>query len=185
MLRLFDIFLSGSAIILLMPLIFITTILLYFENKNPIFIQTRIGQNKKPFLLIKFRTMSLKTPNVGSHLVDPSYITKIGLILRKTKIDELPQLWNVLCGEMSLVGPRPCLPNQYELIIERQKRNIFKIKPGITGLAQINNIDMSNPVLLAETDAKMIKNLNLTNYIKYIFFTILGKGCGDQIKKKV
>jgi len=184
MLRVFDIFFSSFGIILLMPILLLITLIVYFETKHPIFTQTRLGRNKKSFILIKFRTMKINTPNKGSHLIDSSYITKTGSFLRVTKIDELPQLWNVLCGEMSIVGPRPCLPNQYELIIERQKRRVFDIRPGITGLAQIKTIDMATPKLLARTDAVMIKNLNLRNYFKYIFFTVLGKGFGDQIEKR-
>jgi lipopolysaccharide/colanic/teichoic acid biosynthesis glycosyltransferase len=92
--------------------------------------------------------------------------------LRKFKIDELPQLWNVLIGDMSLVGPRPCLPNQKRLIIERKKRGIYKVKPGITGLAQVFGINMSGPVLLAKTDLKMIKQMNLFYYFYYIFKTV-------------
>ncbi|MFZ1569048.1 MAG: sugar transferase [Thiolinea sp.] len=101
----------------------------------------------------------------------------------RTKLDELPQLWNVLKGEMSRVGPRPCLPTQTELIDEREKSQVFKLRPGITGLAQINNIDMSTPELLAETDAKMLQNLSLLNYFSYISQTLLGKGQGDKIRR--
>jgi lipopolysaccharide/colanic/teichoic acid biosynthesis glycosyltransferase len=99
-------------------------------------------------------------------------------------LDELPQLWNVLVGDMSLVGPRPNLFNQTELIEERQKRGVYGIRPGITGLAQINKIDMSTPQLLAETDARMIAQLNVWNYFKYIFLTVFGKGFGDRVVQK-
>ena len=104
--------------------------------------------------------------------------------MRKSKLDELPQLWNVLRLEMSLVGPRPCLPEQHDLISEREKRGVFEVRPGITGLAQVNNIDMSTPALLAKTDAQMIETLNLRNYFKYMFLTISGKGFGDKIKSQ-
>jgi len=96
-------------------------------------------------------------------------------------LDELPQLWNVLKGDMSLVGPRPCLPNQLELITERERRGVFTVRPGITGLAQVNEIDMSTPELLAETDEQMIETLNFKNYFSYILQTVLGKGRGDRI----
>jgi lipopolysaccharide/colanic/teichoic acid biosynthesis glycosyltransferase len=126
-------------------------------------------------------------PNVASvatHLADPDAVTKIGTALRKTKLDELPQLWNVLLGDMSLVGPRPCLFNQSELISERSKRNVFDMRPGITGLAQIQGIDMSTPVLLAEVDEQLLANLTVNTYFKYIFSTFFGAGYGDRIKPK-
>ena len=111
-------------------------------------------------------------------------ITPFGSFLRKSKLDELPQLWNVFVGDMSLVGPRPNLFNQEELIEERDSRGVYSVRPGITGLAQINKIDMSTPQLLAETDAKMIQELNTLGYFKYILLTVFGKGFGDRIVKE-
>ena len=131
---------------------------------------------------MKFRTMRPDTISVASHLADASAVTPFGRFLRQTKLDELPQLWNVLKGEMSLVGPRPCLFNPQHLTQERAKRGVYKARPGITGLAQINGIDMSTPKLLAQTDAKMLETLNLRHYFRYIFLTIIGKGSGDCIK---
>jgi lipopolysaccharide/colanic/teichoic acid biosynthesis glycosyltransferase len=116
-------------------------------------------------------------------LVQVSAITKWGWFLRKSKLDELPQLFNVLKGDMSFVGPRPNLFNQLELIEERAKRGLYSVRPGITGLAQINKIDMSTPQLLAETDAKMIDHLNVWYYFKYIFLTVFGKGFGDRVRQ--
>ena len=109
-------------------------------------------------------------------------MTRVGAFLRFTSLDELPQLWNVFVGDMSLVGPRPNLFNQEELINERDSLGVYTVRPGITGLAQINKIDMSTPQLLAETDAKMIQELNTLGYFKFIFLTIFGKGFGDRIK---
>ena len=161
MLRIIDIFLASLAIIIFLPLITFIYFLIYFENKSPIFRQTRIGKNMTKFTLIKFRTMNIGTESLATHLIDNSKITILGSILRKTKLDELPQLWNVLKGDMSLVGPRPCLPSQSELINIRKKYQLYKYLPGITGLAQINGIDMSDPLLLANTDYRMMNNLNL------------------------
>jgi lipopolysaccharide/colanic/teichoic acid biosynthesis glycosyltransferase len=127
--------------------------------------------------------MHLNTESVATHLIDTNSVTKWGSFLRKSKLDELPQLFNVLIGDMSFVGPRPNLFNQTELIAERDKRGIYLRRPGITGLAQINKIDMSTPQLLAETDLKMIDQLNLLLYFKYIFLTLLGKGLGDRVLK--
>jgi lipopolysaccharide/colanic/teichoic acid biosynthesis glycosyltransferase len=117
--------------------------------------------------------MKIGTLSAGTHLVNPSNITYLGHFFRKFKIDELPQLWNVLIGDMSFVGPRPCLPNQRRLINERKKRGIFKVRPGITGLSQINNITMARPRLLAKTDLRMIKKMNLFFYFYYILITFL------------
>jgi lipopolysaccharide/colanic/teichoic acid biosynthesis glycosyltransferase len=103
-------------------------------------------------------------------------------LLRRTKLDELPQLWNVLTGDMSLVGPRPCLLSQHELIAAREARGVFAARPGITGLAQISEIDMSTPELLAETDARMLARLTGREYFRYLFATVLGKGSGDRIR---
>jgi lipopolysaccharide/colanic/teichoic acid biosynthesis glycosyltransferase len=128
--------------------------------------------------------MHLATPSVGTHLADAAAITRLGHFLRRTKLDELPQLWNVFKGEMSLVGPRPCLPNQKDLIAELSARNIFSTRPGITGLAQIQGIDMSTPKLLAETDAKMIESLSLGDYFFYIWKTVIGSGFGDRVRQK-
>ena len=153
-----------------------------FDEGTPIFLQERVGRNQKPFTLLKFRTMRPDTASVASHLADASAITPLGAVLRRTKLDELPQLWNVLRGEMSLVGPRPCLFNQTELIRERASLEVFNARPGITGLAQVNKIDMSVPKLLAETDARMLKELTVSTYFKYIFMTVGGKGAGDVVK---
>lgn len=127
--------------------------------------------------------MHLNTPEIPSHEISINQITKTGTFLRRTKIDELPQLWNVLRGEMSIVGPRPCLPTQAKLIEARSKHKVFAAKPGITGLAQINGIDMSDPKLLVTYEQRLIANLNFTNYIRYIALTLIGKGYGDKIKK--
>lgn len=127
--------------------------------------------------------MSVDTKSVATHLASSASITPLGGFLRKTKLDELPQLINVLFGQMSLVGPRPNLPNQEELIQERQALGVYQVRPGITGLGQVNEIDMSTPALLAQTDAEMIRTLNIVHYFKYILMTVTGKGSGDRIKQ--
>ena len=185
MIRILDFFLAAIGLVLLFPLILLVMILGWFYTRSPLFRQERVGLGKQSFVLVKFRTMRPDTASVASHLADVSAITPLGQFLRRTKLDELPQLWNVLKGEMSLVGPRPCLFNQQELIIERDKRGVYKARPGITGLAQIQDIDMSTPELLAKTDAQMLKTLNLCNYFRYIFLTILGKGSGDRVRTKL
>ena len=171
--RMFDIIFSLFFLFLFIPLLFFILLLFLLEIKYPFFFQKRVGLNLKIFTLIKLRTMKIGTLSAGTHLIDKSNITRFGHFLRKFKLDELPQLLNVLIGHMSLVGPRPCLSNQKRLIIERKKRGIYKVKPGITGLAQVSGINMSRPVLLAKTDLKMIKQMNLFYYFYYIFKTVL------------
>lgn len=184
MIRLFDLLFSLVGLFLGSPVLFVIYVIGLFDTGSPLFLQERVGRNQKPFILVKFRTMRPDTVSVASHLADASAITAFGVFLRRSKLDELPQLWNVLKGEMSLVGPRPCLFNQVELINERAARAVFDLRPGITGLAQVSNIDMSTPKLLAETDAHMLKSIDLGSYFKYIFMTIAGKGAGDRVKKK-
>ena len=172
MIRIFDLLFSFLGIIILSPLLILLLIIGWLENGSPLFTQPRIGKNQKQFILIKFRTMPIKTLSVATHLIKDTIISPYGNFLRRSKLDEIPQLYNVLKGDMSLVGPRPCLLNQKRLILERSKRDVFKVKPGITGLAQITGINMKHPKLLAQTDQKMIKKLNLLYYFYYILKTI-------------
>jgi O-antigen biosynthesis protein WbqP len=172
MIRLLDFLFSLFGIFILSPLIILLLIVGLFDNSSPLFKQIRVGIHQKPFILIKFRTMPLATKSAATHLVKNLKLSLFNSFLRKTKLDEIPQLWNVLRGEMSLVGPRPCLFNQEKLIKERKKRGVFKIRPGITGLAQIKGITMKNPTLLAKTDLEMIKQINIFNYFYYIVLTI-------------
>ncbi len=181
--RVFDITFSLCGIIGLSPFFIILYIAGLFDTGKPLFIQERLGKNKKMFRLIKFRTMHCGTASLGTHEVSANAVTKWGAFLRKSKLDELPQLWNVLWGQMSLVGPRPCLKVQDTLTKEREKYQVFAVRPGITGLAQINEIDMSTPSLLAEIDAKMIATYSIKKYFIYILQTIMGKGFGDRIRK--
>ncbi|HAS6102173.1 TPA: sugar transferase [Vibrio vulnificus] len=183
MFRLLDFLAAFFGLLFLWPILVVVTVIGLFDTGSPIFVQERVGRNRKPFKLVKFRTMSVDTQSVASHLASTSSITKLGAFLRKTKIDELPQLINVLKGEMSLVGPRPNLFNQEELIKERDALGVYNVLPGITGLAQVQNIDMSTPQLLAKTDREMIDTLTIKNYFKYIIMTVTGSGSGDAVKK--
>ena len=172
MIRFFDFIFSLIGLIFLSPLLVLIFLLSLFDKGSTLFIQKRVGYNLKSFSLIKFRTMPVGVRSVGTHLVKNIKLSSFGFFLRKTKIYELPQLLNVFLGDMSLVGPRPCLFNQRKLISERKKRGVFKVRPGITGLAQISGINMETPTLLAEIDQKMIKSMSLYKYFYYIFKTI-------------
>ena len=182
MFRFFDFTFALLGLIFAFPVLLAIYVLGLFDTGSPLFRQERVGRHQKPFVLVKFRTMKIDTESVASHLASSASITRMGAFLRKTKLDELPQLWNVLKGEMSLVGPRPGLFNQQELTTERAQRGVFDVRPGITGLAQLSDIDMSTPKLLAETDQRMIRELTLAHYFKYILMTVLGKGAGDRVR---
>jgi O-antigen biosynthesis protein WbqP len=171
MIRLFDLLFSFLGLIILLPVLIVLWIIGIFENGSPLFKQKRVGHNQKVFVLFKFRTMHKDTKSVPTHLVNKLMVTKFGSFLRRTKLDELPQLFNVLIGDMSFVGPRPCLITQKKLINQRKKKGVFKRKPGITGLAQVLGITMKNPILLAKTDLKLIRQLNLYYYFYYIVIT--------------
>jgi lipopolysaccharide/colanic/teichoic acid biosynthesis glycosyltransferase len=177
-----DVVLAATGLTVFSPLLLVLYVIGLWDTGSPMFRQVRVGRAQHPFTIVKFRTMRPDTASVATHLADVSAITPFGRFLRRTKLDEFPQLWNVLKGEMSLVGPRPCLFNQEELISERVARGVFEIRPGITGLAQVQGIDMFTPRLLAETDAQMIKTLSIFHYFKYILLTVLGKGAGDRVK---
>ena len=181
--RFYDLVISISLAISLSPILLLIYIICFFESGKPFFIQKRVGKNKKLFNLIKFRTMHIDTPSVASHLVDEKLITPFGKVIRFLKMDELPQLLNVVRGEMSLVGPRPCLPVQTELVKQRQIYNVFSVKPGITGLAQIEGIDMKDPEKLAKIDNHMIASFHQIKYFKYLLLTFYGRGFGDRIKR--
>tara|TARA_B100000242_G_C43050484_1_gene490767 strand:- start:1862 stop:2443 length:582 start_codon:yes stop_codon:yes gene_type:complete len=180
--RFYDLTISILIAVIFSPIILIIFFICSFDSGSPLFIQKRIGKNKKPFNLIKFRTMKVNTPSVATHLVNTQLITRFGRIIRFLKLDEFPQIINVIRGEMSLVGPRPCLSNQLDLIKYRDDLNIFSVRPGLTGLAQIKGVDMSNPKKLAKIDREMITSFNQINYFKYLLFTFFGKGIGDNLK---
>lgn len=183
-LRMLDVVLAGFGILLLWPIFIVLCVIGWLDTRSPLYRQERVGRNQQPFVLIKFRTMRVGTKSVASHLADKNAITPLGMMLRRTKLDELPQLWNVLLGDMSMVGPRPGLFNQHELTHARNVNGVYEVRPGITGLAQVYGINMSTPELLAKTDARMLQNMCVRNYIRYILLTILGKGAGDAVIKE-
>lgn len=184
LLRFLDFSLAVMGLLVLWPVLFLIYVIGLLDTGEPLLRQERVGRNLRPFVLVKFRTMRLGTACVASHLASSAAITPIGAVLRRTKLDELPQLWNVLWGDMSLVGPRPGLFIQQELIQARTAHGVYLARPGITGLAQVNGIDMSTPEFLAQTDARMLKELNALAYFKYILLTIAGKGAGDRVNLK-
>lgn len=149
-------------------------------RESPFFIQTRIGIKQEPFTLYKLRTMPKSTQNIPTHEMSSEKIPIVGRIMRAIKVDELPQLINVLKGEMSIVGPRPCLPTQNELIAQRYNRGVYSVLPGITGLAQVLGIDMSDPAALSEADQRYVDDRTIWLDIKLIIQTLLGSGSGDR-----
>lgn len=181
--RFFDYCFALIGLVCLSPVFVIVYVIGKCDTGQPIFRQERVGKDKKPFILVKFRTMPVNTASVATHLVDANAVTKLGGFLRKTKLDELPQLLNVLKGEMSLVGPRPCLFNQVELLDEREKQGVLGELPGVTGLGQINGVDMSTPVQLAQLEREMVDTFSVKAYFAYILQTAIGRGAGDRIKK--
>lgn len=179
--RFFDILIALTGIcIIAAPLVIYVSIGVLFRL-SPLFFQQRIGRGSIPFLLVKLRTMKVGVAQRGTHLSEINDVTKFGAIIRQVKIDELPQLFNVLVGQMSIVGYRPCLPTQKEVIDAREPFGIHDVKPGITGLAQINGIDMSIPKTLAEFDHQLLKNLSVKSYFTIIVKTITGRGMGDSV----
>lgn len=177
--------LIGSVTLLIIVLFFLPIIasLIKLDTPGPvIFKQQRIGQNGKPFECLKFRTMKAETPNVGTHEVTKSSVTRVGKFLRVTKLDEIPQLWNVIRNDMSLIGPRPCLLTQTRLIEKRTNYGVIQLKPGITGLSQVNKIDMSCADKLARSDLRYLALQSLMLDLQITFQTIAGRGNGDRIK---
>jgi len=155
-------FICLIGLIAITPILVICCLLIFKEDGWPIFfIQNRVGQNKKIFKIVKLRTLKNETPNTGTHELKDEYRLRIGAFIRKIKLDEFPQLLNVIKGDINLVGPRPGLPNQVILLNKRSDREIFKIKPGITGLAQVMGYDMSSPEKLSAVDEIYLNNQSL------------------------
>lgn len=161
----------------------VAALLIWLDDRaNPFFVQRRLGRDERPFRLIKLRTMRVGTGDRPSHEAGRKSITRVGALLRRTKLDELPQLWNVLCGEMSFVGPRPGLPSQIELADSRRRHGVHHILPGITGVSQVRGLDMSTPEHLAETDALYLRDWSLKRDLQLLMRTALGGGRGDAVR---
>jgi len=175
--RLIDIVLSLIGLILLSPIFIILIIAIKLDSKGPVlFKQKRVGINKTHFNILKFRTMKMDTPkDTPTHLLeDPNqYITRVGKFLRKTSLDELPQIWNIFNGQMSIIGPRPALWNQYDLIAERDKYGANNVPPGLTGWAQINGRDELSIEVKAKLDGEYVDNIGLVMDIRCFFATIV------------
>jgi len=148
------------------------------------FVQERVGAGERRFPLVKLRTMALGTPERGTHEVTRASVTPVGALLRRSKLDELPQAWNVLRGQLSVVGPRPCLPGQTELVAARRARGIFDVRPGITGLAQVHGVDMSDPERLAEWDHRYLHTRSILLDLRILRATLMGRGFGDPVDRE-
>ena len=167
--RLIRDFICIIGLFVILPFLFIAAIAIIIEDGMPVlFIQERIGKNKTIFKIIKMRTLKIDTPNIGTHQLDNEHMLKCGTLIRKIKLDEFPQLINVLKGDINLIGPRPGLVSQINLTENRDAKDIYSIKPGITGLSQVLGYDMSDPIKLAEVDKLYIENKSI-----YMDFLIL------------
>lgn len=174
---------SAVALLFLFPLLLPVLLAVRLESSGPgFFRQVRVGRHRRPFICYKVRTMALGTPEAGTHEVAASAVTRVGRFLRTTKLDELPQLWNVARGEMAFIGPRPCLPSQVELVAARDRLGVFEVLPGITGLGQVRGIDMSDPDRLARCDAEYVGARNLRLDLSILWATFRGAGGGDRVK---
>lgn len=182
--RAFDLTLALLLCVPMFVIVLISAIPAWVECRaSPFFVQSRVGRGRRSFQMIKLRTMYPETAHRASHEISAAQITRTGRFFRRTKIDELPQIWNVLRGDMSFVGPRPCLPNQTELVEERAKRGIYALRPGITGPAQVRGIDMSTPQTLAVADAEYCGKWSLARDLRLILATATGSGQGDAVKR--
>jgi O-antigen biosynthesis protein WbqP len=182
-----DFVLSLMGLIVLSPIILLLVISIKLDSKGPVlFKQRRVGRNKKEFSIFKFRTMKIETPkDTPTHMLEnpESYITRVGKFLRKSSLDELPQIINILKGEMSIVGPRPALWNQYDLIAERDKYNANDIYPGLTGWAQINGRDELPIVIKSKLDGEYVQNISFLFDLKVFFKTIYSVLKSDGVKE--
>lgn len=183
--RSFDLAVAIIGLVLASPIIAGCIVAIRMTSPGPaIFRQTRVGRHERPFVCLKLRTMHRDTRDAPSHEMGASAVTPLGRHLRRLKLDELPQLWNILRGEMSFVGPRPCLPSQTALVKARRRHGLDRLRPGITGISQVAGIDMSDPERLATLDATYLQNMSLGTDIRLILATVLGAGQGDRVQSK-
>ncbi|CAN7220261.1 sugar transferase [Devosia sp. LjRoot16] len=181
--RSIDVLFAVSVLVLIGWLLVALGVAIRLQSPGPaLFRQERVGRYQRTFTCYKLRTMHISTPNVGTHEVASSSVTRLGGFLRRTKLDELPQVLNILMNQMSLVGPRPCLPSQAEVIAARARRGVDIVKPGITGLSQIRGIDMSTPEALAASDADYLHLQSIILDGQILALTALGKGGGDRLR---
>jgi O-antigen biosynthesis protein WbqP len=174
--RMLDLAIAVPGLLVAVPIIAVVALLIRATSRGPaIFAQPRVGRNGAPFLCYKLRTMYADTPSVPTHEAQARAVTPLGHLLRRTKLDELPQLWNVVKGEMTMVGPRPCLLTQEELIDHRRRLGVLAAPPGITGLAQLRGIDMSQPKLCAETDAEYLSRWSVALDLQLMVKTLRGR----------
>ena len=173
--RILELILALVGLVILVPVLLVIMLATYATSPGPaLFKQIRVGKGQKRFVIYKIRTMRLGTKEVGTHLVEAQSVTAVGRILRKLRLDEIPQLVNVVVGDMSLVGPRPSLPSQTDLIAARQAEGVYTVRPGITGFAQIQGLDMSNPIELAKVDGTYVRDRSFGLDLRIIFRTIIG-----------
>lgn len=182
--RLFDIFSTIYAIVIFSPILLLVSVAIKLESKGPVvFKQYRPGIKNKLFKIYKFRSMRQDTPNVATDKLDSTdYITKTGKFIRKTSLDELPQLFNILKGDMAVVGPRPALYNQYELIEKRTKVNVHLVKPGLTGLAQVMGRDDNTDDQKVQYDKYYVENQTFILDMFIIYKTIRNTITSEGVK---
>jgi O-antigen biosynthesis protein WbqP len=172
--RLFDLCVALPLLLALLPVIAALAIAVRLDSPGPAFFsQARVGRGERRFLCRKLRSMHRNTPSVATHLAPAGAATRLGAVLRRLKLDELPQLWNVVRGEMSLVGPRPCLEGQRELVRLRRGAGVYGLRPGVTGLAQVEGVDMSDPARCAALDGRYAETATFTGDLRLILRTVL------------
>lgn len=177
--RTFDFLSAVGGLVFFAPVLLVLVLVIRMQSKGPaIFAQRRVGRHGVPFTCYKLRTMYTGTAHTPTHLAEASAITPVGKWLRRLKLDELPQLFNVVRGDMSLVGPRPCLETQSALIAARSRLGVMSVRPGITGLAQVRGIDMSDPERLAIVDADYVRGQSFVSDLKILIATFMGRGVG-------
>jgi O-antigen biosynthesis protein WbqP len=183
--RLFDLMAAAAGLAVFWPVLAAVMVAIRLGSPGPaVFAQTRVGLRGQPFTCYKLRTMRRDTASLPSHEVGASALTSIGGFLRRSKLDELPQLYNVVRGDMSLVGPRPCLPSQTALIGARKRHGALDARPGITGLAQVQGIDMSDPERLAAQDGLYVRTRTFQGDLALIARTLFGAGRGVDSTKR-